>query len=106
DGSILQHHAGDRDALALPAGKLDAALAYVRQVSATALPVLQAEYEFMRLRLVRRRAHLLVARAGPPVTDVCRDGAMQERGVLRHHADRRAQAFLRGAGDVLAVDAD
>ena len=31
---------------------------------------------------------------------------MQERGVLRHHADRRAQALLRDVADVLAVDAD
>ncbi len=31
---------------------------------------------------------------------------MQQRGVLRHHRDLRAQAFLRDAGDVLAVDQD
>ena len=47
---------------------------------------------------------LRVARARPAVADVRRDRAVQQRGVLRHHADRRAQAFLRDAGDVLAVD--
>ncbi len=31
---------------------------------------------------------------------------MQQRGVLRHHGDLRAQAFLRDRGDVLAVDQD
>ena len=31
---------------------------------------------------------------------------MQQRGVLRHHGDLRAQAFLRHRGDVLAVDQD
>ena len=31
---------------------------------------------------------------------------MQQRGVLRHHADLRAQAVLRDVGDVLAVDQD
>ena len=29
-----------------------------------------------------------------------------QRGILRHHADLRAQAVLRDAGDVLAVDQD
>jgi hypothetical protein len=31
---------------------------------------------------------------------------MQERGVLRHHADMGTQAQLGDVGDVLAVDAD
>ena len=31
---------------------------------------------------------------------------MQQRGVLRHHGNLRAQALLRDAGDVLAVDQD
>ena len=31
---------------------------------------------------------------------------MQQRGVLRHHGDLRAQALLRHRGDVLAVDQD
>ena len=31
---------------------------------------------------------------------------MQQRGVLRDHGNLRAQALLRDAGDVLAVDQD
>ena len=31
---------------------------------------------------------------------------MQQRGVLRHHRDLRAQRLLRRARDVLAVDQD
>ena len=46
-----------------------------------------------------RRARLAVA-------DVGGDRAVQQRRVLRHHADRRAQALLRHVRDVLAVDRD
>ena len=106
DRRVLQHHARYRHALALAAGELDAALADVRVVARAALPVLQSDYELVRLRFARGRAHLCVARAGAAIADIGGDRAMQERGVLRHHADRRAQAFLRDAADVLPVDAD
>src|SRR5882672_11677507 len=92
--------------LALPAGELDAALAHVGLVARAAFPVPQTGYEFVRLRLARRRLDLRIARAGSAIADVRGDRAMQERSVLRHHADRGAQALLRHRADVLSVDAD
>ena len=49
---------------------------------------------------------LLVARLRPAVADVFADRAMQQRGVLGHHGDLRAQRFLGQAGNILAVDED
>src|SRR5262249_18015435 len=103
--SVLEHYARDGHALALAAGELDAALADVGVVAPPALPVLQRDDEIVRLRLARRGAHLLVAGFGPPVADVGGDRAVQQRRVLRHHADRRAQALLGDPVDVLSVDA-
>ena len=45
DRRILQDHARKRDPLSLPAGELDPALADVRLVAGTVLPVLQAQNE-------------------------------------------------------------
>ena len=56
-------------------------------------------------RLARRDRGRL-AGVGPAVEDVVAHGAVQQRGVLRDHADLRAQAVLRDVGDVLAVDQD
>ena len=56
--------------------------------------------------LPRRGLDLRLRRARPAVGDVGGDRAMQERRVLRDHADRGAQALLRHVADVLAVDAD
>ena len=47
-----------------------------------------------------------LARIRPAVADIVSDRAMQERRVLRHHGDLRAQAFLRNGGNVLSVDQD
>ena len=106
DGRVFQDDARQRHALALSAGELDPALAYVGLVALAALPVLQTDDEFMRLRLARRRLDLRIARAGSAIADVGGDRAMQQRSVLRHHADRRAQALLRHCADILPVDAD
>src|SRR5690606_14016139 len=43
---------------------------------------------------------------GAAVEDVLPHRAMEERGVLRHHADLPAQAVLGHLADVLAVDLD
>ena len=106
DRRVLQDHARDRDALALAARELDAALADLRVVAAPALPVLELEDELVRLRAPRRVLDLGVGRVGPAVADVVADRAVQQRGVLRHHRDLRAQALLRDARDVLPVDQD
>ena len=54
DRRVFQHHARERDALALPARELHAALADVRIVAGAAVPVAQVDDEFVRLRLARR----------------------------------------------------
>ena len=88
DRRVLQDHARDGDALALAAAELDAAFAHMRVVAGAALPVLQAEDELVRLRLLRRGHDLCHRGAGPAVADVGGDRAVQQRGVLRDHADR------------------
>ena len=106
DRRVLQDHARDGDALALAAGELHAALADLRVIAAPAFPVLQVDNEFMRMRELRRRHHLGVARARQAVADIVADRAVQQRGILRHHRNLRAQGFLRHFRDVLAVDQD
>ena len=106
DRRVLQDHPGERDALALAAGQFDAALADMRVEAGAAVPVLQPLDEFERVRAPRRVDDLRLARLGPAVADVVADRAVQQRGVLRHHADLRPQALLGQPGDVAAVDQD
>src|SRR3989344_735851 len=47
-----------------------------------------------------------LAGVGAAIQDVVAHGAVQQRGVLRDHADVAAQAVLRDMGDVLPVDQD
>ena len=63
DRRVLQDHARERDALALAARELHAALADVRVVAGASVPVAQPDDELVRLRLARRRVDLVVARA-------------------------------------------
>ena len=51
-------------------------------------------------------AHVFFAGVGAAIQDVVAHGAVQQRGVLRDHADGRAQTFLRDMGDILPVDED
>src|SRR6185503_6722790 len=83
-----------------------AALADVRRVTGPPVPIAQRADEVVRLRLARRGDDLGFARARLSVADVRGNRAVQQRRVLRHHADRRAQALLRHVRDVLAVDRD
>ena len=106
DRRVLQHHARDRDALALAARQLDAALADVRVVAVPAVRIGQALDELVRLGAPRSRHHLRIVGVRAAVEDVVAHRAMQQRGVLRDHADLRAQAVLRDVGDVLPVDQD
>src|SRR5690606_13159897 len=94
------------DALALPAGELDSAFAGVRVVAPAAVLVDEIEYELVRVRPLRRLDDLFLGRVGLPVADVVEDRAMQQRRVLRDHADVPAQRLLRDLGDVLPVDRD
>ena len=97
---VFEERARDGDALALAARELHAAVAddgahAVRQV-----------FDEIAARRDRRFEHLVVGRVRPAVADVLHDGAMEQRNVLRHDADGFAQAVLRDARDVLAVDQD
>ena len=54
----------------------------------------------------RRLLDLGARGAGAAIGDVVEDRVVEQHGVLRHHADRAAQAVLRHVADVLAVDLD
>ena len=106
DRCVLQDHPRDGDALALPARELDAALADLRVVAAAPGRVGELADEAVGLGAARGLDHLGVARVRAAVQDVVAHRAVQQRGVLRDHADLRAQAVLGDGGDVLAVDQD
>ena len=42
----------------------------------------------------RRGDHLVLAGFGPAIADILHDGAVEQRGILRHDAHALAQAFL------------
>ena len=107
DRCVLEDDARDRDALALAAGELHAALADLRVVAAPALPVLQVADELVaHARAAPPRSISASRRVGPAIADVVADRAVQQRGVLRHHARSARAGFLRDLRDVLAVDQD
>ena len=101
DGAVCQHGARDGDALALAAGKLDAAFA---RDGVEALRQLLDELQ--GVCLARRLADLLHGGVGPAVGDVLGDGAMEQQRLLRHVGDTAAQALLGDLGHVLPVDQD
>ncbi len=94
-GSVLEQHPRDGDALALAAGEFYAALAYMRCIAFAATDVRELDDEVMGVRQARRRDRLLHRRFGPTIADVVEDRAVEQRGVLRHHADIGAQRILR-----------
>ena len=104
DRRVLQQHARDGDALALSARQLDAALANMGLIAPASVWIGQAEHEFMGMCPPRRRDDRLHRRAGPPIADILGHGAVQERGILRHHADLTAQTVLSDRRDVLPID--
>ena len=69
-------------------------------------PVFQGVDEIGGLGLVGGGEDLCFVGPGAAVANIVADAAVQQRGVLRHHGDLCAQAFLRHGGDVLAVDQD
>ena len=99
DRRRFEDGAGDRDALLLAAGELQAALAHLGFVALG-----READEIVDLREPRRLLDLRVARLPAAVADVVADRVVEQDGVLRHDADRGAQRFLRDVADVLAVD--
>ena len=79
DRGVLQDHARDRNALALSARELDAALADMRVERAPSFVILEERDELGRVGAACGVDHLLFARARPPVEDVLADRAVAER---------------------------
>ena len=106
NGGVLQHDACQSDALALAAGELHAALPDQGIVAGMPARVGQGIDELIRPCATRGCAHLGLDGLRAPVEDVFAHRSVQERSVLRHHADLFAHALLRGERNVLAVDED
>jgi hypothetical protein len=86
DRRRLEDGAGDGHALLLAARQLEPALADHGVVA-----LRQAQYEVVDLGEPGGLLDLLVAGIGAAVADVVADRVVEQHGVLRHHADRRAQ---------------
>ena len=99
DLRVLQDGARDRHPLLLAARQLQAAFADRRLVAQR-----QRHDEIVDARQPGGLLDFLAGASGPAVADVVEDRVVEQHGVLRHHADRRAQAVLRDVADVLAVD--
>ncbi len=95
---IVENGAGNGDALALAAGKRLPALPDLRIVA-----VGLTGDEIVGVRGFGRRHYLFDGRAGLGVADVLGDGAVKQKGVLKHDADLRAQIVLADALDIHAV---
>ena len=78
----------------------------MRVEALAALEVGEASNEFESLGPPRGFDHHLFGRVGAAVENVVPHGAVQQRGILRDHADIGAQRILRDFGDVLPVDQD
>jgi hypothetical protein len=93
--------ARDRDALPLAARQAHAALADARVIR-----VGQPLDERVELRAARGRDDFRAGRVALAVADVVRERVVEQDGVLRHDAERVAQAALGDEAQILAVDAD
>ncbi len=98
---VAQDRARDGDALALTAGQRHAALADLRVVA-----LRQAADELGRRRHVGGALDIGIRRAGPPEADILAHGSREDRGILRHQRDARAQGRRIGVGDRNAVETD
>jgi hypothetical protein len=101
DRRVLQDRARDRDALALAAGELDAALPDQGVVALG-----QELDELGRVGEPRGAAHLGVAGLRPREADVVRDRTVEHRGILRDVGEDLANRRLRDVGNRLAADED
>jgi hypothetical protein len=104
DRRVLQKHTRDRDALTLATRKLYAALADVRVVADAPAQIPELRNELVGCGHARGRHCSLTAGIGTTVKDVVEHRTMQQRSILRHHADAGAQAVLRDVCDVLPID--
>ena len=86
DGRVLEQRPRDRDPLALAARQQRAALADMGSEAAG-----QPLDHLVQPRGLRGRPHLGLGGVGPAVGDVVADRAVEQPGVLQHHADPAAQ---------------
>ncbi len=101
DRRLDEQGAGDGDALLLPAGKVDAALADLGVIAAG-----QRHDKVVGLGHFGRGDYFLVAGVGPAVADVVADCAGEEHGLLQRRADPAAQRVFVDIAHVAAVDGD
>src|SRR5437764_4562621 len=78
----------------------------MRVKAGSLVPILEPFDEFEGIRPARRLDDLRFARFRSAIADVVADRAVQERGVLRHHADLGPQALLGEPRNVAAIDQD
>ena len=98
---VLEQRTRDGDALALPAGELDAALADRRRVA-----VRQRRDEAVRVGGAGGGLDLGVRRVQPAVADVVGQRGAEELHVLRDDGDGRADTLDRQRPQVVAVERD
>jgi succinate dehydrogenase/fumarate reductase flavoprotein subunit len=87
DRRVLEDDARNRDALALAAGELDAALTDLRVVAGASAPILQHADELVSMGEMGGAQDLVFGRVRLAVADIVADRAMQQRRILRHHRD-------------------
>ena len=97
----MQDGAGDGDALALAARERVSALAYHSVIS-----VGQFNDEVMGIGCACCVDHVLIGGVIHPVADIVEDRAMEEKGILHHHADLPAQASHIEVTHIFTVDLD
>ena len=100
-GSVLEHGAGDGEALLLPTGELDAPLTDEGIVA-----VRQRLDELVGVGHPGRLDHLLLGGVRPAEEDVLAHGAVEEEDVLQHDAHLLAQAGEVDVAQVAPVEGD
>ena len=98
---VLQKGAGDRDALALAAGQLHAALA-----DPGVEPLGQARDEIGERRLIERAVDRRLVGVGPGERDIGAQRVVEQIGVLRDQRDAAAQMVELEIAQIDAVDQD
>ena len=101
DRRIAQQCPGDRQALALAARQVDAALADDRAVALRQLPD-----EFVRVGVARRCFELVLGRVGLAEAQILLDRAVEQIGVLVHDGDLAAQRLGIERAQIMAADPD
>ena len=99
DGRIANERAGNGESLALATREIGAALP-----EACVIAVGQLFDELPRVRLNRRGEEFLARRVAATVGDILCHGAAEQDGLLKHHADLRAQRIESERANIVPVD--